>query len=217
MQTITTIQPSTACHISILVAEDIIKNNIDSNINAAETHLQQALVTLGHTVTAVTDGHLQLSEQCALYKPNLLILNTDSLNSAQLKEIIFIDQLSPIPILILVKETVSAAIRQSIASKSCAYVADATQANNLSACISIAYEQFNTHQTRRATLEETKKQLKDRKVITQALDYLMMQKRVNEEDALKLLKQMAMKNGQSLTITANNVVSVCTLLKQYRA
>jgi len=214
MQTITTIQPSTTCHISILLAEDMLKSNREEDVS-----LQQALITLGHTVIGVTDHHVRLSEQCALYQPNLLVLKTDSLSTALLKEIIFIEQLSPIPVLILVKKNLSAAIRQSITSKSCAYVVltNEAQTKDLATYITVACEQFTSRQAQRATLEETKKQLKDRKVITQARDYLMTQKRVNEEDALKLLKQMAMKNGQSLTITANNVVSVCALLKQYRA
>jgi len=227
-----TVQSFANNDISILIAGDkfndsigdgmvnIMTNTIDINTTGNGSHekleaLQKTLITLGYPIKGVISNQTRLSEQCIAHQAELLIVNTEVLTTELLKEIIFVEQLSPLPVLIIAKQATSASISQSIANRSAAYLVNSTEMQDLPTCIAIASAQFNIRQTRRDAIEQTKKQLKDRKLITQAAGYLMAQKRVNEEQALKSLKQMAMKNGQSLTITANNVVSVCSLLKQH--
>jgi len=205
--------PLTTANISILIAED----NMGNGRNSQQTILAQALTRLGHSIKTTDSSHTaqKLSLLCTLHQPEFLIVHTESLTTELLTEIIFIDQLSPLPVLIISKQTLSASISQSIANRSAAYVINSIAIEQLPDYITTTIQQFNARQTRRNDLEQRKKQLRDRKVIIEATGYLMAQRQVSEDSALKLLKQMAIKNSQSLTITANNVVSVCSLLKQH--
>lgn len=205
MTTITTTTAKAQSKQSILVAEDVIDDN---------SALTRSLIDQGYSISAVMNSRDKLSEKCTQLKPDILIINTDSPTTDTLKEITFIDQLSPLPVLIFAKKEISESIRCSIEAGVSAYIVDVVQPHRLNSLISVAVERFKARQTLRNELDQTKKELANRKKIERAKGCIMEQKKISEEEAYKQLRRMAMNNGHSLATVATNVISVCSLLKQ---
>jgi len=192
-------------NISVLVAEDIIN---------ASSELKQSLLALGYCICAQITSNTKLSKQCSQYEPDILIINTDSPSTETLKEITFIDQLSPLPVIVFAKKDNSALIQRSIKAGVSSYIVDTIQPHRLNSLITVACERFKERQSLRTKLDQAKTQLANRKTIERAKGCIMEQKQVNEEEAFKMLRKMAMNNGQPLATVAGNVISVFNLLKE---
>lgn len=190
---------------SILVAEDLRDDN---------SALTRALIELGYAISGKVKSGDKLYEKCMQLHPDILIVNTDSPTTDTLKEISFIDQLCPLPVLIFAKKEIAASVQQSIEAGVSAYIVDDIQTHRLNSLISVAVERFKVRQTLRNELDKTKAELANRKKIERAKGCIMEQKQISEEEAYKQLRRMAMDNSQSIATVAANVISVCTLLKQ---
>jgi len=188
---------------SVLLVEDDI-------INYSE--LKQALIELNYQVTGHINSTQKISEQCIQTLPNFLILNTHAPTKEILKELTYIDQLTPLPILVFAKQDTQSLIQSSIKAGVSAYIVNQIQPTRLNSLIAVACERFKQRQLLVKELKQTKNQLADRKIVERAKGYVMQQKNITEQQAFSLLRKMAMDNGQTLATVSKNVTDVYDLL-----
>lgn len=190
--------------VSILVVADAISEH---------TQLKQSLSALDYCIDEQFDS-INLAEKNAQLQPDILIIITNSLTGDLLKQISLIDQLTPLPVLIFANTVPSLSLQQSIKATVCEFGIAHMHPMPLKRLINVTRDAFNTRQIVRTEQDNAKTQLINYKKIERAKRYIMQQKKINEQEALQHLKKMAINNGHSLITVANNVISVCNLLKQ---
>jgi len=94
-----------------------------------------------------------------------------------------------------------------------AYVADGLQMARVRPIIDVAIARFREYQALRDELEVTRNQLADRKRIDQAKAMLMKSRGMNEDQAYRAMRKMAMDRGQRIGEVAANIIAVLGLLE----
>ncbi|WP_413701165.1 ANTAR domain-containing response regulator [Psychromonas sp. KJ10-10] len=189
---------------SILLLEDV--NFIDS-------HLKSSLLKNGHSIGHFTTNLNDLVEQVILHKTQVLIMSINQLGQKELSEIAKVNQLSPLPILILTQQVPSTVSDSSIKATIAQPFDDSRDLDELNNMILLAWENFKQWQISRIEHEETKAQLATRKLIDSARELIMQQKNLSKQSAELMLRKMSVDNRQTLVQAAENVISVCQLLK----
>ena len=200
-----TIQIKSPQEMSILLVEDLLDDN---------SEIKKTLIALGYKISEQISSECKLSEKCARYDADILIIRSQSLTPKMLKELTFIDQLSPLPVLIFTTHEAQSHIHTSIKAGVSAYIIDEIPTHRLTSLITVACERFNERQSLRNELEETKTQLANRKTVERAKGFIMQQKKISEQEAFTMLRKMAMNNGHSLATVAKNVIEVSELLTE---
>lgn len=188
---------------SVLLVADLVNNSAE---------LIQALAALNYCISAQISSRCKLTEKCAQYLPDILIISAHSPSPDTLKELARLDQLAPLPVLIFAMQDSLPLIQAAIKAGVSAYVVNEIQPHRLNSLITVACERFKERQLLRDELQQTKTQLVDRKLIERAKGFIMQQKGMNEQDAFNLLRKMAMNNGHSLATVSKNVIEVYQLL-----
>lgn len=188
---------------SVLLVEDLVNNS---------SELKQALLNLDYCISEQISSRCKLSEKCAQYHPDILIISTHAPTTNTLKELAVIDQLAPLPVLIFATQGTASLIQTSIKAGVSAYVVNEIKAHRLNSLITVACERFKERQLLRDELEQTKTQLANRKLVERAKGFIMQQKKISEQEAFSMLRKMAMNNGHSLATVSKNVIEVYQLL-----
>lgn len=201
----TTIQLKPQKEMSILLVEDKVSHR---------SELKQALLSLGYVISEQINSKDKLSEKCAQFHADVLIIQTDLLTAHTLKELAVIDQLAPLPVLIFTMQETQSLIQMSIKVGVSAYIVNEIQTHRLSPLITVACERFKERQLLLDELQQTKTQLANRKIVERAKGFVMQQKNISEQEAFKMLRNIAMNNGHSLATVAKNVIEVSELLSE---
>lgn len=146
------------------------------------------------------------------FHPDVIIIEVDSPSRDTLEHLAIINELNPKPVVVFAEDNDSALIGKAIRSGVSAYVVDGLAHHRVLGIMEVAIARFREYQALRDELSNTKSQLADRKVIEKAKGFLMKQKQMNEDEAFKALRKMAMDKGIALSDIAAQVVSVAELL-----
>ena len=173
------------------------------------SRLKKTLLEFGYNIAK----HSSLSiDIITLYQPSVLILSTDLPSSPMLATLAEINQLLPLPIIIIAENDTPNLVKNAIKSGVSAYVVSEMIPQRLKSIISVATERFKVEQSLRNELKRAKDQLESRKYIEKAKGIIMEQKQLNEQQSYELLRNMAMNQGSSLAEVAKNIIDVHTLL-----
>jgi response regulator NasT len=105
--------------------------------------------------------------------------------------------------------TIEAAIDAGVS----AYVVDGLRKERVRAIVETSVSRFRAFEKLRTELDDTRKQLADRKLIDRARGILMQQRALNEEQAYEALRKAAMDNNMRLAEVARSVITAAGLLK----
>lgn len=181
--------------------------------NFVDSYLKSSLLKNGHSISHFTISLKALVEQIILYKAQVLILNINQLGQKELSEIAKINQLCPLPILIFIEQMPPMLSHSSIKATIANRCNDYRDLEALNSLISLAWQNFKQWQMLRIEHENTKTQLVTRKLIDSARELIMQQKNLSKHSAELMLRKMSVDNRQTMVQAAQNVISVCQLLK----
>lgn len=153
-----------------------------------------------------------LIKQVESFMPDVIIIEVDSPSRDTLEHLAIINEHNPKPVVVFSNDHDSTLIGKAIRSGVSAYVVDGLAHNRVLGILEVAMTRFREYQALKEELLQTKHQLADRKVIEKAKGFLMKQKKVDEAEAFKALRKMAMDRGQSLADVATSVMAVAELL-----
>lgn len=163
------------------------------------------------TVTRVHDKE-RLFLHATTQQPDMLILQTQSLYVELLDIIRSILETQPIPVVVFTDKAAGDSIEQAVQAGVSAFIVDGLEPRRLVPILEIALARFRKCYQVQLELQQTRKQLEERKIVDRAKGILMKQRGCTEDDAYHALRRMAMENNQRVGEVAKNVVDMAGLL-----
>ncbi len=175
--------------------------------------LKEALSAMeGVSVACTLESSLELLRHVAEHAPDIVLIDTESPSRDVLEQLAAVSSTAPRPVVMFTEDAHDEAIRSALKAGVSAYIIDGISPGRLDPIMRVAMERFQADQHLRAELEATKGRLAERKTIERAKGILMKQRGVDEQEAFRLLRSLAMERGLKLGDLARQVVDVATLL-----
>jgi len=167
----------------------------------------RVLPRLGHEVVALARTGVELIEQCAASRPELLIVDIKMPEMDGLAAAAEICQREPLPI-ILVSAFHSPELLEQIEDKPVlGYLVKPVKSADLEAAIAVAVKRFQELQTLRRQKEELRRSLEERKVIERAKGLLMQRTGLSEPEAYRSMQKTASRTNQKLIAVARSILT----------
>lgn len=170
------------------------------------------LALAGCQVAAVLAGAGDLPRQVEAVKPDVILIGTDNPSRDTLEHLAAMNRDMPRPVVIFADEGDQVCIRNAMKAGVASYVVDGLEPARVKPVIDVALARFEADQALKRELETTQKKLSERRLVEQAKGLLMKLKGLDEDEAYKLLRKLAMDRGQPIGTVAQNVLETARLL-----
>ncbi len=174
--------------------------------------LRQSLTEAGYEVIAHLTDTANLNEEVGKLRPDIVIIDIDSPSRDTLEHLIVMGSNSPRPIVMFTFDGDSEKIRSATRAGVSAYVVGHLSNERLKPVMDAAIARFEEYNALRNALDEANNKLSERKVVERAKGLLMKQRGVDEEEAYRMLRNMAMSQKVRLATLAEQVVQAAKLL-----
>ena len=174
--------------------------------------LEQALRDHSYAVIARLSSAAGLAEQVARLEPDVIIIDIESPDRDTLENMALLHRDNPHPVVMFAGEGDTDAIERAVRAGVSAYVVDGLNPARVKTIVDVAIARFREYHALRQELEQTRTQLADRKQIDRAKGLLMKHRGMNEDQAYKAMRKLAMDRGQRLAEVAGNIIAVLELL-----
>lgn len=185
---------------------------IDSNDDRAAV-IESGLAGFGHAQILRVGLLTNLLEQVRRLEPDVIIVDCDSPDRDTLESMRDVTASLPRPIVMFVEESGASLAEEALHAGVSAYIVDGLSAKRVKPVLDVAILRFRVFQAMRQELDKAKSDLASRKVVERAKGILMEQRKITEEEAYRLLRNSAMKEGKPLLAIADSIISVARLLK----
>jgi response regulator NasT len=146
-------------------------------------------------------------------QPDVIFVDVDSPDRDTLENMRSVSDVLPRPIVMFVEESEASLAEDALRAGVSAYIVDGLSAKRVKPILDVAILRFKVFQKMREELDKAKSDLASRKIVERAKGLLMEQRKLNEEDAYKLLRNTAMKEGKSILEIADSLIAITRMLK----
>ncbi|HCX66443.1 ANTAR domain-containing protein [Parvibaculum sp.] len=146
-------------------------------------------------------------------QPDVIFVDVDSPDRDTLENMRSVSDVMPRPIIMFVEESEASLAEEALRAGVSAYIVDGLSSRRVKPILDVAILRFKVFQKMREELDKAKSDLASRKIVERAKGLLMEQRKLSEEEAYKLLRNTAMKDGKSILDIADNLISISRLLK----
>ncbi|KAG1707571.1 Serine/threonine-protein kinase PrkC [Nymphon striatum] len=174
--------------------------------------LENYLLENSYTVNRSAMADSKIQESILVLKPDLVIIYTEAAEESILSTIQLIQQNTPLPIIIFAKSSKDKLIADAIIAGASGFVIDGVDKHRMCPIIEVATARFNKCQSIKTKLTETELKLNERKDIDRAKGILMSKKNIQEDEAYKLLRKMAMDKNVRMGELAKTLITASELL-----
>ncbi len=174
--------------------------------------LERALTDAGYEIIARVEHGVNLLERVNEVKPDVIIIDMEMPDRDTLEQLYTINQDQPRPIVMFADNSESDVIEAAVKAGVSAYVVDGLNTERVKPIMDVAIARFREFQALREELEQTKSTLADRKVIDKAKGIIMKQRGMDEAEAYKSLRKMAMDSNKRISEIAKDVIAIAELL-----
>ena len=175
---------------------------------ARATAVESRLRDVGFEVLSVIPTASGLLYQMAQQEPDVVIIALDSPDRDVLESLSIASGHNPRPVVMFSEAGDQGFITDAIRAGVTAYQAEDISPARVRAAIDIAVAQFSAFSELREELDDTRRQLEDRKLIEKAKGLLMQAHDVSEEEAFTTLRRLAMDKNRTLGETARDVIAI---------
>ncbi|MFV8819029.1 ANTAR domain-containing response regulator [Haliea sp. E17] len=182
----------------------ILVDDDRSRASAVENKLRD----VGFEVLSVIPTASGLLYQMAQQEPDVVIIALDSPDRDVLESLTIASSHNPRPVVMFSEAGDQSFISDAIRAGVTAYQAEDINPARVRAAIDIAVAQFSAFNSLREQLDETRRQLDERKLVEKAKGLLMSIHKVEEEEAFATLRKLAMDKNRTLGETAREVISI---------
>jgi two-component system, response regulator / RNA-binding antiterminator len=184
---------------------------IDNDLKRSKP-LKQSLLDSGFDVIAHIEDDVHLQDKCFELKPDVVIIDTESPSRDTLDNVCMITQHNTKPVVMFSqngeREMVKAATKAGVS----AYVVGTIPSERLAPVIEAAIARFEETKQLRDELQMANLKLDERKVIERAKGILMRQRNLDEDEAYKMLRSMAMQRNMKLADLSSQLIDAAKLL-----
>lgn len=182
----------------------ILVDDDRSRANSVEVRLRD----VGFEVLSVIPTASGLLFQMAQQEPDVVIIALDSPDRDVLESLTIASSHNPRPVVMFSEAGDQGFITDAIRAGVTAYQAEDINPDRVRAAIDIAVAQFSAFSSLREELDETRRQLEERKLVEKAKGLLMSIHKVEEEEAFATLRKLAMDKNFTLGETAREVIDI---------
>ncbi len=156
---------------------------------------------------------VDLARKIEEIQPDVIFVDVDSPDRDTLENMRSVSDVLPRPIVMFVEESGASLAEEALRAGVSAYIVDGLSEKRVKPILDVAILRFKVFQKMREELDKAKSDLASRKVVERAKGLVMEQRRLSEEDAYRLLRNTAMKEGKSILEIADSLISISRLLK----
>jgi response regulator NasT len=175
--------------------------------------IRDELTRQGHLVVGVVDSALAIHDCVLRLEPDVVIVDAESPSRDTLEGLAALSAARPRPVVVFSEDDSEAPMQQALRAGVSAYVIAGLQPHRLAPVLKVAIARFEQDRALREQLDEATTQLSERKVVERAKGILMEEVGLNEEQAYRHLRKLAMDRGQRLAQVAERIVEARDLLR----
>ena len=184
----------------------------DDRVRAAAVELN--LAHAGFEVLSVIPTGSGLLYQMAQQEPDVVIVALDSPDRDVLESLSIASSHNARPVVMFSEAGDQGFIADAIRAGVTAYQAEDISPPRVRAAIDVAIAQFSAFNAIRLELDETRRQLSERKQVEKAKGLLMSIHKVAEDEAFSTLRKLAMDKNKTLGETAIDVIAILEASKR---
>lgn len=185
---------------------------VDQNL-ARATILEEGLREAGYRDLVVVRDMQNLMRRILDAQPDVILIDLENPNRDVLEQMFQVSRVVQKPVAMFVDTADRSTIEAAIDAGVSAYVVDGLRKERVQAIVEMSVSRFRAFEKLRTELDETRRQLADRKLIDRARGILMKQRAMSEEEAYEALRRAAMDNNLRLAEVAQSVITAAGLLK----
>ncbi|WP_305857209.1 ANTAR domain-containing response regulator [Balneatrix alpica] len=174
--------------------------------------LEQALADQGYTVVGRIRTGLGLLKAVDDIQPDIIIIDINAPDRDILEHMSMLHKHLPKPVVMFAEDDRPEVIESAIRAGVSAYVVDGMQPKRVRSILQVATARFREYRALQDELEKTRDQLESRRIVDKAKGLLMKHKGMDEDEAYKALRSMAMSSNRKLVEVARSVTQVLELL-----
>ncbi len=182
----------------------ILVDDDRARASAVESRLRE----VGFDVLLVISTAAGLLYQMAQQEPDVVIIALDSPDRDVLESLSIASSHNPRPVVMFSEAGDQDFIGDAIRAGVTAYQAEDISPARVRAAVDIAIAQFSAFNELKQQLDDTRRQLADRKTIDKAKGLLMDLHGVAEDEAYATLRKLAMDKNKTLGETAGDVIAI---------
>lgn len=185
---------------------------VDQNL-ARATILEEGLREAGYRDLIVVRDMQNLMRRILDEEPDVILIDLENPNRDVLEQMFQVSRVVQKPVAMFVDSADRGTIEAAIDAGVSAYVVDGLRKERVRSIVEMSVSRFRAFEKLRVELDDTRRQLADRKVIDRAKGILMKQRSLNEEQAYEAMRKAAMDSNLRLADIAQSVVTAAGLLK----
>ncbi|MEO7335339.1 MAG: ANTAR domain-containing protein [Caldimonas sp.] len=174
--------------------------------------IRAELTRQGHEVVGVIDSAVLVHDCVQRLQPDVVIVDTDSPTRDTLENLATLSARNPRPVVVFTQDGSHDPMQRALRAGVSAYVIAGLQPERLEPVLQVAIFRFEQEAALRAQLGKAQQQLAGRKVIERAKGVLMAEGGLDEDEAYKRLRRLAMDRGKRLADVAQDVLDAQELL-----
>jgi response regulator NasT len=174
--------------------------------------LKEGLLAAGYDVVEVSTSAAALLDRVAAVSPDVIIIDSDSPTRDTLEQLSFVNERQPRPMVLFTEDRDNATIQAALKAGVSAYIVAGIQPDRLQPILDVAVARFEQDRALREELRSTQDRLAERKIIERAKGLVMKQKGVDEEEAYRVMRKLAMDRNRRLLEIAQQIIDVSDLL-----
>jgi response regulator NasT len=185
---------------------------VDQNLLRASI-LEEGLREAGYRDLIVVRDMQNLLRRIIDEEPDVILIDLENPNRDVLEQMFQVSRVVRKPVAMFVDRSDRSAIEAAIDAGVGAYVVGGLSKERVQSIIDMTISRFRAFDRLRTELDDTRRQLADRKVIDRAKGILMKQRGVGEDEAYELLRRTAMDANLKMAQVAQSVITAAELLK----
>lgn len=171
--------------------------------------VHDALEAEGYQVICQRDSTRGLVAAVAQEEPDVVIIDMESPDRDTLENMAMLNEHAPRPVVFFASgESDSNTIQQAVSAGVSAYIVDGLEQHRVKPIVEVAIARFESFQSLRDQLAETRTALEDRKEVERAKGLIMEHHNCGEDEAFRSLRKLAMDRNQKLGRVARDVIGV---------
>ena len=170
--------------------------------------VETELAAAGFQVLSTVGSASGLLYQIAQLEPDVVIIALDSPDRDVLESLSIASAHNPRPIVMFSAAEDQGFIGDAIRAGVTAYQAQDISGARVQVAIDVAVAQFSAFRALRSELDDTRRELAERKRVERAKGLLMSVHNVTEEEAFSTLRRLAMDKSRTLAEAADDVIAV---------
>jgi len=174
--------------------------------------LEEHLIKQGYELTTLLENNTRIVQVLASDDVSIVVLSVYALNQCHIELMSLIQQTAPKPVIVFADQCDDDWIMKAVNVGANSIVVDGIEEQRIKKVIEIATARFQRCMTLRDELSSTKQKLEERRDVDRAKGILMKKKKIEEDQAYKMLRKIAMDKNQRIGEVARTLILAAELL-----